>query len=131
MGHELSREVKNFLNQHINSVLQLEALLLLRANRDQAWDIEAVSKELSVDTDVARLHLNELVRGGLLILTKEDTMRYCYKPSNSQIDTLVSKMGAAYATHRVAVISRIFAKPVDRVRLFKETFRLIKGDKVE
>jgi len=39
-------EVKAFIGQHIDSVTQLEALLLLRAEARQAWDVSMVAKRL-------------------------------------------------------------------------------------
>jgi hypothetical protein len=54
--------------------------------------------------------------------------RYRYNPSAHKLDKTVAQLANAYATQRVAVLTLIFAKPVDKVRLFTETFRMIKGE---
>lgn len=119
--------MKEFVGAHINSVLGLELLLLLRKNKDKSWKIDEVSFELHLTRDIAELHLNELVKSGLLVVTDDAAMSYRYKPYDDQIDSTVSELAALYSAHPVAVLTRIFDNSVDRVREFKEAFRLIKG----
>lgn len=40
-GDLIPDDVREFVIRHIESVAQLEALLLLRANPDRAWDVAA------------------------------------------------------------------------------------------
>jgi hypothetical protein len=57
--------------------------------------------------------------------TGEDLYRYI--ASSEELDKTLSHLATAYETQRVAVLTLIFAKPVDKVRLFKEAFRMITG----
>ena len=52
---------------------------------------------------------------------------FTHVPSSDDLNQTLSQLATAYATQRVAV-TFIFAKRVDKVRLFKKTFRMIKGE---
>lgn len=130
MGRELSNKVKEFIAQHVHSVLQLEVLLLLSQDKDNVWSAHAVSRDLNLSPKSAKVVLDEIVSQGLLIPADGATEDlYRYNPSSDELDKTVSQLARAYATQRVAVLSLILANPVDKVRLFTETFRMIKGDK--
>jgi hypothetical protein len=122
---ELSNEVKGFIAEYVQSVIRLEVLLLLSEGRDKAWSAETVDRKLNLSANSARPHLDELLARGLLTLDGE---RYRYSPASDRLDKTVAQLSNAYATQRVAVLTLIFAKPVDKIRLFTETFRMIKGE---
>jgi hypothetical protein len=126
---ELSDEVKEFIAEYVHSVVRLEVLLLLTEDRDKVWTVETVDSKLNLSSHSAKAHLDELLSQGLLILVDGAIEgRYRYNPSAHKLDKTVAQLANAYATQRVAVLTLIFAKPVDKVRLFTETFRMIKGE---
>jgi hypothetical protein len=49
----IPEDVAQFIIEKIDSVAQLEALLLLRDNPEQQWDIAAVAKRLYIDDEQA------------------------------------------------------------------------------
>lgn len=49
----IPEDVAQFIIEKIDSVAQLEALLLLRDNPQQQWDIAAVAKRLYIDDEQA------------------------------------------------------------------------------
>ena len=104
-------------------------LLLLSENRNKVWSADAVDRKLNLTPTTAKAHLDELVSQGLLRLVDGPTEeRYRYHPSSDRLDKTVGQLSNAYATQRVAVLTMIFANPGDKVRLFTETFRMIKGE---
>lgn len=127
VGRELSNEVKAFIDEHIHSVLELEVLGLLSENRDKRWTADAVGRELQLSPRSAKVQLDKLLSHDLLIQdpTGEE---YRYNPPCDDLNKTVNQMLGAYKTQRVAILTLIFAKRVDTVRLFTETFRMIKGD---
>lgn len=127
MGRELSNEVKEFIAKYIHSVLQLEVLLVVSQNKDKLWTPAAVGRKLNLSAESAKVQLDGLSRR-LLTLDEADEDGYRYNPSSDELDQTVSRLASAYATQRVAILTLIFAKPVDKVRLFKEAFRMIKGE---
>jgi hypothetical protein len=128
LGRELSNDIKEFIAEHIHSVLQLEVLLVVSQNKVKAWTPAAVGRELHLSAESAKVQLDELSRNLLTHLEAAGEDLYHYNSSSDQLDQTLSQLAAAYATQRVAVLTLIFAKPVDKVRLFKETFRMIKGE---
>lgn len=126
---ELSTEVKEFIAEYIHSVIRLEVLLLLTDDRDKVWSAEAVDRKLNLTPHSAKAHLDELVSQGLLVRTDGAPERlYRYHPSSESLDRTVGQLSKAYKAQRVAVLTLIFANPVDKIRLFTETFRMIKGE---
>lgn len=126
---ELSQELKEFIAGHFHSVIRLEVLLLLSSDRAKTWRSDAVDRKLNLTPTSARAHLDELLSQGLLTLVDaEEEERYRYHPSSDELSKIVTQLSNAYATQRVAVLTMIFSKPVDKVRLFTETFRMIKGE---
>jgi hypothetical protein len=126
LGHELSSEVKDFIAEHIHSVIQLEVLLLVSQDGDKVWTAENVGREVNLSPQLAEAQLDALRSANLL--DEAGAGLYRYNPSSDQLRKTVKHLAGAYATQRVAVLTRILAKPVDKVRLFTEAFRMIKGD---
>ena len=127
LGRELSNDIKEFIAQHVHSVLQLEVLLLVSQKKDKIWTPAAVGRELHLSAESAKVQLNGLSRG-LLTVDGAGEDLYRYNPSSDELNQTLSQLATAYATQRVAVLTLIFAKPVDKVRMFKEAFRMINGE---
>ena len=104
-------------------------LLLLSEDGESLWSPEAVERKLNLTPQSAKPHLDQLVSHGLLIAVNgpPDPL-YRYSPSSYKLRRTVGQLCKAYATQRVAVLTLIFANPVDKIRLFTETFRMIKGE---
>ena len=127
---ELSNELKEFIAAHIHSVIRLEVLLLLSEDPDKVWKTDAVARKLNLTSSSAKAHLKELRSQGLLVLVHEGEL-YRYQPSSEEVNKMVSQLSNAYAKQRIAVLTMIFSNPVDKVRLFTETFRMIKEESVD
>ena len=61
-------DLRDFILRHIDSVAQLEALLLLRANPNEGWDIEQTAARLYVEQGEVAEALARLCADGLLRL---------------------------------------------------------------
>ncbi len=123
----IPEEVHQFLLQCIDSVEQLEVLLLLHRAPAQVWTAEAVAQALYSNPDsiarrLAGLHANSLV-------TPVPSSSYRYHPRSAELDATVTLLAQTYRQRRVAVITVIASKPMENVRAFSEAFRLRKKDK--
>ena len=127
MGRELSNDVKEFIAEHVHSVLELEVLLVVSQDKDKTWTPAAVGRKLHLSVESARMQLDRLSRSLVIPIDRAGEDLYCYDPS-VELDQTLRQLAIAYATQRVAVLTLILAKPVDKVRLFKEAFRMIKGE---
>jgi DNA-binding MarR family transcriptional regulator len=126
MLNGLPDEVREFITANINSVAQLEVLLLLRRESGVAWSAEDVARALYTTPEMMAAQLAELETRGLLRKTSGSADVYSYAPSTPQLAAAVDLLANLYKERRVTVITTIYAEPVDSVRTFADAFRLRK-----
>ena len=119
----IPREVQDFIRSHLSSVAQLEILLLLQAAPGRPHAPDDVAESLRIDpvwagAEMQRLHTNGLFE------RSEDGSAYCYRPGTPALDAAVRGLAKAFSTHRVSVITLIFATPSDSVGSFADAFKL-------
>jgi hypothetical protein len=115
--------VRKFIADHIDSVEQLEVLILLREHRDRAITVEAINTQIRSSTTSVRGRLDALVRRGLV--EQEGTV-YRYAPP-AELDGVMAELTRNYAEQRFTVIELIFARPTDKLRAFADAFRVGTG----
>jgi hypothetical protein len=126
MSDEFPEDVRLFIADHINSVAEVEVLLLLKGQPERQWSADEVSKALYTTPEMAATQLAELQGRGLLAAPEGTPPRYQYRPGSEELHRLVSRLEEIYQQRRVSVITQIYSKPVDRVRTFADAFRLRK-----
>ncbi|MCO5169273.1 MAG: hypothetical protein M9894_23260 [Planctomycetes bacterium] len=122
MARELPDMVAAFLSAHVDSVEQLEALLLLHRTRPRRWTALAVSEELRTNVDSTRERLDELVRRRKVIGEEHAEGRTTYHVDGA--DPAVEALSDAYDARRVSVITFIVSKPLERIRSLADAFRI-------
>ena len=120
----ISDELQRFILRHIDSITQLEGLLLLHANPDKAWDVASVTKRLYASERDVEAALNRLCTGRLLSCSAGI---YCYDPESPENRALVDQLVATYSRHLIPVTNLIHSKVRD-IRDFADAFRFRKGD---
>jgi hypothetical protein len=125
---DLPEAVRRLIAEHIDSVEQLEILLLLHQHPERSWTAESVARELRVSPLSAGDRLKDMARAAILSKVKGTEGEYRYAPENPQLGGAVSGLATAYSERRVTVINLIFSKPVDKIRTFADAFRLRKDD---
>jgi hypothetical protein len=116
----LPSDVESFISYCIDSVEQVEVLLLLSATRDRQWTIDELSTHLRSSSHAVSLRLASLV-AHRLVARVGVSFAYAASPGD---DALVQRLAALYAERRTAVIERIFIEPKDPMRSFADAFRL-------
>ena len=119
--------VRRFLLQCIDSVEQLEVLLLLHRTPQESWNSESIAQTLYSNPSSIAHRLAGLYSHGLL--TQTSASAYRYQPKTAELDVTVSQLAETYRQRRVAVITVIASKPLEKVWAFSEAFRLRKKDK--
>jgi DNA-binding MarR family transcriptional regulator len=118
----LPEDVRLFLHQNIDSVEQLEVLLLLWRAPERGWTSEDVARAVySHPTSVAR-RLARLLGQGLL--REREPGCYQYAPHTAELHQIVTRLDHTYRERRVAVITLIASKPIENVRAFSDAFRI-------
>jgi hypothetical protein len=120
--------VSAFIADHIDSVVQLELLLLLRAEPQKSFRPTVLAKGLAIDPVWAEGQLRKLCSSGVLSCTQAPEPAYQYAPRTPELHLAVQGLAQAYADRRVSVIALIFSKPSEQLRSFSDAFRLRKDE---
>ncbi len=125
MNHDFPSDIKQFIADYIDTIAQLELLLLLRSEPAKAWTAEEAGSALYAASDVIALQMADLQSKRLLEAGgKENT--FVYRPANGELARLVDGLANLYKDRRVAVVTAVYTKPVDKIRSFADAFRLRK-----
>ncbi len=119
----ISDAIRRLIVERLDSVPELEALLLLRDDPARRWTPDEAGKRLYVSTMVAGHILSTLTERGFFAL---DDTAYRFAPESPELRALVDQLAAAYSRQLVAVTQLIHSKPSRNVRDFADAFRLRK-----
>jgi hypothetical protein len=114
--------VHRFLYRNIDSVEQLEVLLLLRDSPGRGWTAEEVARHLYSHPSSILHRMSSLAGRGLL--RELEPACYQYAPHSVELHDAVSRSAECYRERRVAVITLIASKPIENVRAFSDAFRI-------
>ena len=112
--------VRHLIAQHIDSVEQLEVLILLRMHRDRAWTVAEVNDRIKSSASSVETRLNDLAGRGFLQRNAQ-SFRYQAGPD---VEAAVAQLATAYTERRFSVIELIFSKPTDKLRAFADAFKM-------
>ena len=122
----ISAQVRNFLAAHVESVLELEVLLLLRERPDRSWTAAELAQDLKIDVTWAGAQLAKLAGDKILQPDSANIGQYRYAPASPEMDAVIGEVANAYASHRVTIIGLIFSKPTSTLKTFADAFRIRK-----
>lgn len=128
----LGDEVERFITEHIDSVYQLEILLLLLRTAPRDWNAVQIAAELRTNPPFVATTLDDLTGRRLLARTDGGEPTYAYRPATPELDSAVRALAKAYAERHIAVINLIFSKPPEMsepVQAFADAFRFRKKDR--
>ena len=123
MATDFPAEIEQFIGQHIESLAQLETLLLLRREPGRSWSCADLARQLYVTTDVCTAIVTDLERRGFLLRDAANVDLIRYRSAGPEADQLIDQLAELYQQRRVAVITQIYSKPVKKVQTFADAFR--------
>ena len=121
----ISRALKKFIKEKIQTVLRLEILLLLHHQQTRSFTVAEVANELGFEKEDVNDQLTALQTIGLVVESNPDKHKYRYHPLNEALRSMVDQLAVGYSKQRVPILSVILAEHPDRTRLFAEAFRII------
>jgi hypothetical protein len=117
--------VVRFVNEKIDAVSQLEALLLLWEGPQQAWSIEQIAARLYVSDDAAAAIMKNLqVRG--LVRSEGTPPAYTYATAWDPSGEVMTAVACTYRHQLVQVATLIHSRAPSPVREFARAFDLKK-----
>jgi hypothetical protein len=122
-GNEIPEVVRTLIATSIDSISELEAILLLRDHRNRAWTREEAGRRLYVSQLVAGYILEVLSNRGLFVQEGEG---YRYAPRTPDIEHAADALAETYARNLIGVTHLVHAKPGPGVLEFARAFRFRK-----
>ena len=112
-------DLREFILAHIDSIAQLEALLLLRRDPCTAWNPSSVAQRLYVSEGEATDLLTRLKDDGFLIVKE---CSYHFGPKSAKQREMADSVADAYSQHLIPITNIIHGKP-RRIREFSDAFK--------
>lgn len=121
----IPKEVARFILDRIDSIAQLEAVLLLRQSPDTWWEYKQVADRLYISEEHCVLVLDGLCRQGLLVCMRDPRPIYRYRPETGDLREMVDRLAYYYSKHLVPVSNLVHAKAQMRMEQFADAFRFL------
>lgn len=121
-----SKELDHFIAAEVNSLEQLEILLLLSGNPHKWWTANGVYDVVKSSPQSVQDRLNEMVGKGILRKETDSETRYQFGSTEGIIWNTINELREAYKERPVKVVQAIYSKPPDAVKEFAKAFQLRK-----
>ena len=119
--------IKQFVLKNIDSIAELEGLLMLRSHPQKEWTMEMLARSLYIGEPQAMLLLARLLEQGFIVVKGSDAApRYQYQPKSAEWRDRVEQLAELYKKYLVPITNLIHSKPKSRVQKFADAFRLRK-----
>jgi hypothetical protein len=116
-------DIKRFILLAIPSIPHLEALLLLRGERDAPWDGMRVARRLYMHEKKANELLADLRAGGFLSGAGEEPALFGYAPRTAALRQMIDRLADIYARNLVDVTNLIHSKTGRKAQHFADAFK--------
>jgi len=121
-------DVKQFIFDKIDSVAELEGLLLLCRNPEIGWDSKTLAGRLYATEQQAEDVLAHLYSQNFLAVNKGSPITYRYQPGSPKLAETVDRVAEIYSKYLVPVTNLIHSKPQTKVQQFADAFKLRKRE---
>jgi hypothetical protein len=119
---ELGADVRSFVLKYIDSVAQLEALLLLQHSPAQTWTLGEIAKRLYAREEDLAEPMQRLVSSGLAAKAGD---AYSYESASDSLHAAVLNLADAHRHRLIPLTNLIHSKP-RRIREFADAFKFRK-----
>jgi hypothetical protein len=126
--HLIPGDVRQFIIDKIDSVAELEGLLLLSRNPEAEWNREALAQRLYASPQQAEDVLAHLYSLGFLAVKVGESPAYRYQPRSPDLAEMVDRVAESYSKYLVPVTNLIHTKPQTRVQQFADAFKFRKKE---
>jgi hypothetical protein len=116
-------EVLDFLYRNVDSIPELETLLIMSEDPQRSWDAAALAARVYVPVAAARKILESLHRRGLVV-TSDAGFRFA--PIDAATQAVVARVASTYRSNLVAIANFIHRKASASVMEFARAFTIKK-----
>lgn len=126
MSDQFPEDVRRFITDRIDSVEQLEILLLLREGPEREWTAEAVGQAIYTSPLSAHLRLTGLQTCSLVSCQGNPSV-YRYQRGTPETEAIIDRLRELYRERRVSVIGAIYSRSRGPAQAFADAFKFRKG----
>ena len=124
-GNGIPAHVLRFLEENIDTVAQLETLLMMSEEPDRSWLIADVASRNYITEQRATDTLNALQRRGL-VTSDESPPDFRFDPATDEVRAVVADLARCYQKNLSRITELIHAKPSASIKEFARAFDLKK-----
>lgn len=120
----IPEEVSQFVVSRIPTVPFLEAMLLIRSEREQPWDGKRLAKRLYMSERAASELLRQLYQAGFASEMDGLPGAFFYAPSIPEFALVIDTLAIVYGQHLVEVSNLIHSRNAKHAHQFADAFKL-------
>jgi hypothetical protein len=98
---------------------------MMRSDPQKAWTAKEAGSKLYANADGISLLMRDL-KDKRILATPGNDQTYVYRPESIDVSRMIDSLAELYREWRVAVITAVYSKPIDRIQSFADSFRLRK-----
>lgn len=117
----IPEDLRRFVLTSVPSVPFLEALLLLRADPQQAWQPDTLARRLYIRERIAHELLDDLCAAGMAV--RAEPAGYSYRPDSAQLRDRIDRLAELYAARLVDVTNLIHSSLDRKAQQFADAFK--------
>ena len=123
----LSSELRRFIYT-IDSIPELEAMLLLHQAPSQVWDEHSIAKRLYVSNQQASVMLQKIAAAGVCQFDPQTSSGFIYAPASVELGELIDQLANYYPRNLIEVTNMVHSKAStnSRVQQFADAFKFFK-----
>ena len=129
MGEPRISEEKifRFILDYVDSIPQMEALLLLWRSRPQQWSEQQLAARIYVDLKEVPRILGDLVQRQLIsVAGTGSASSYCYELPSEEMDQMMRAVAETYGRDLIRVSKLIHSKSSSGIQEFARAFKFTK-----
>jgi hypothetical protein len=123
---DIPEDVRCLIIDSIDSVEQLQVLLLLLEQPKRVWLVPDITAELRSSDGSIEKRLSDLYGRRILRREPGDELRHTYLPFSPEIDPVIRRLAEVYRQRPNRVIDLIYSRPNEALRAFADAFKIKK-----
>ena len=120
----LPSDVVQFVNDSIDSIEQLELLVMLINSSHRYWDAASAGRALGVNPGTTQRDLERLATRNLLAVNLGNDVSYRFEPGSPRLRATSEAFAAAYRNNPRALFRLVAERQKRAVRDFADAFRI-------
>jgi hypothetical protein len=122
----IPHDVGQFIIDNIESIAELEGLLLLSRSPEAAYTAADLAAGLYTDQQQAEQVLEHLHSTGFLASEGKDITAYRYQPRTPELSEMVGRLSEVYSQYLIPVTNLIHSKSRTKIQKFADAFKIRK-----